>query len=135
MATTRQTKLTTSKRNLTKKAQQTPQKPLAPHKLTLLISIVPRRKAEYYVDFIGSFECNLQLGVSAFGTSSMFGLLDYDIEKQAIFSIIRQDKAQEVLAKLQEKFSTIRGGKGLAFTVPLTSMVGVSAYQFLSNKE
>ena len=109
-------------------------KPLAPHKLMLLITVVPRRKAEYYVDLIASFECNMQLEVTSFGTSGVFGL-GYDIEKQTIFSVIRQDRVAEVMAKLNEKFSTIRGGKGLAFTIPLSGMVGVSSYQFLSNKQ
>ena len=109
-------------------------KPLAPNKLMLLITVVPRRKAEYYVDLIAAFECNMQLEVSSFGTSGVFGL-GYDIDKQTIFSVIRQDRVPEVLATLNEKFTTIRGGKGLAFTVPLTSMVGVSSYQFLSNKQ
>ena len=108
--------------------------PLAPHKLMLLVTVVPRRKAEYYVDLIASFECNMQLEVTSFGTSGVFGL-GYDIEKQTIFSVIRQDRITEVMAKLNEKFSTIRGGKGLAFTIPLTGMVGVSSYQFLSNKQ
>ena len=109
-------------------------KPLAPHKLMLLVTVVPRRKAEYYVDLISSFECNMQLEVTSFGTSGVFGL-GYDIEKQTIFSVIRQDRVAEVLATLNEKFATIRGGKGLAFTVPLPGMVGVSSYQFLSNKQ
>lgn len=111
-----------------------PSKQLAPNKLMLLITVVPRRKAEFYVDLIASFECNMQLEVSSFGTSGVFGL-GYDIEKQTIFSVIRQDRVADVMAKLNEKFATIRGGKGLAFTVPLTSMVGVSSYQFLSNKQ
>lgn len=114
--------------------KEPPKQPLAPHKLLLLVTIVPRRKAEYYVDLIASFECNMQLSVTSFGTSGVFGL-GYDIEKQTIFSVIRQDRASEVLAKLNEKFTTIRGGKGVAFTVPFTSMVGVSSYQFLSNKQ
>ncbi len=109
-------------------------KQLAPNKLMLLITVVPRRKAEFYVDLIASFECNMQLEVSSFGTSGVFGLSN-DLEKQTIFSVIRQDRAPDVMAILDEKFSTIRGGKGLAFTVPLTSMVGVSSYQFLSNKQ
>lgn len=111
-----------------------PPKQLAPNKLMLLVTVVPRRKAEFYVDLIASFECNMQLEVSSFGTSGVFGLSN-DLEKQTIFSVIRQDRVADVMAVLNQKFSTIRGGKGLAFTVPLTSMVGVSSYQFLSNKQ
>ncbi len=114
--------------------KETPKQPLAPNKLMLLVTVVPRRKAEYYVDLIASFECNMQLEMTSFGTSGVFGL-GYDIDKQTIFSVIRQDRVAEVMATLNEKFSTIRGGKGLAFTVPFTGMVGVSSYQFLSNKQ
>ena len=35
--------------------------------------------------------------------------------------------------KLEEKFVTIKNGKGIAFAVPLSSVIGVNLYQFLSN--
>ena len=34
---------------------------------------------------------------------------------------------------LEEKFHTIKNGKGIAFCVPLSSVIGVNIYQFLSN--
>ena len=121
------------KRNAREK--ETPQKPLAPNKLLLLVTVVPRRKAEFFLDLLQSFEVNLQMEVSAFGTASSFGLLNSDREKQALFSVIRQDMAQQALQELEKKFSTIRGGKGIAFTIPMTSTVGVAVYKFLSNKQ
>ena len=121
------------KRNAREK--ETSQKPLAPNKLLLLVTVVPRRKAEFFLDLLQSFEVNLQMEVSAFGTASSFGLLNSDREKQALFSVIRQDMAQQALQELEKKFSTIRGGKGMAFTVPMTSTVGVAVYKFLSNKQ
>jgi len=36
---------------------------------------------------------------------------------------------------LEDKFHTIRNGKGIAFTVPLSSVIGVNNYQFLSNNK
>ena len=109
---------------------------LAPHKLVLLITVVPRSKAEFYLDLLQSFEVNLQVEVSAFGTAGKsFGFLENSLEKQALFSIIREDNVPKALQALEEKFETIRGGKGVAFTVPFTSMVGVVSYQFLSNKQ
>lgn len=121
------------KRNAREK--ETSQKPLAPNKLLLLVTVVPRRKAEFFLDLLQSFEVNLQMEVSAFGTASSFGLLNSDREKQALFSVIRQDMAQQALQELEKKFSTIRGGKGIAFIVPMTSTVGVAVYKFLSNKQ
>jgi len=34
---------------------------------------------------------------------------------------------------LETKFATIKNGKGIAFAVPLSSVIGVNNYQFLSN--
>ncbi len=120
------------------KAKRHPAKaapPLAPHKLLLLVTVIPRRKADFYLDLLQSFEVNMQLEASAFGTATeVFGFLDADREKQALFSVIREDNAENALAALEDKFSSIRGGKGIAFTVPFSSMVGVLSYQFLSNK-
>lgn len=127
-------KTKSSKRSLATKAAKTQN--LAPHKLVLLVTVVPRSKAEFYLDLLQSFEVNMQLEVSAFGTASKaFGFLESALEKQALFSIIREDNVPKALAALEEKFETIRGGKGVAYTVPFTSMVGVAAYQFLSNKQ
>ena len=125
------TKSTKRASNRAAKAQN-----LAPHKLMLLVTVVPRSKAEFFLDLLQSFEVNMQMEVSAYGTASKsFGFLESALEKQALFSIIREDNVEKALAALEEKFETIRGGKGIAFTVPFTSMVGVASYQFLSNKQ
>ena len=36
---------------------------------------------------------------------------------------------------LENKFKTIKNGKGFAFAVPLSSVIGVNIYQFLSNNK
>ena len=115
---------------------QAAKQPLAPHKLMLLVTVVPRHKADFYLDLLEQFEVNMQLEVSAFGTARKgFGLLESDLEKQALFSVIREDNLQNAVATLEDKFATVRGGKGVAFAVPFTSMIGVASYQFLSNKQ
>ena len=78
----------------------------------------------------------MQLTLSASGTagSTMMELLGLtDSEKSVIISVIRRDMATEAMAALEEKFRTVKGGKGIAYTVPLTSTIGVAIYQFLSN--
>jgi len=56
-----------------------------------------------------------------------------DSEKRVIFSVVREDMAPRVLLALEEKFATIKNAKGIAMTVPLSGMIGVAIYQFLSN--
>ena len=38
-----------------------------------------------------------------------------------------------LLQMLEEKFQTIKHGKGIAFTIPMSSVIGVAIYRFLSN--
>jgi hypothetical protein len=108
----------------------------APKKLMLLFTIVNRNKAEFYVDVLQKFEINMQLVLAANGTAdtsirSLLGLTDS--EKSVIISVIRRDKSRAALSELEEKFKTVKGGKGIAYTVPMTSTIGVAIYQFLSN--
>ena len=106
-------------------------------KLMLLVSIVPNNKAEFYTDLLqSSFEVNFQWTSRARGTANaeMLSLSEWnDQTKTAIFSLIKQERAKEALATLENKFNTIKKGKGIAFTVPFSSMIGVAAYGFLSN--
>lgn len=108
----------------------------APKKLMLLFTIVNRNKAEFYVDVLQKFEINMQLVLAANGTAdtsiqSLLGLTNS--EKSVIISVVRRDKSRAALAELEEKFKTVKGGKGIAYTVPMTSTIGVAIYQFLSN--
>lgn len=110
--------------------------PLAPEKLTLLVTVVNREKADYFLDFIQSFQSNMQLDLSAFGTAQRaLGLLTPDTEKAVLLSVLTKPNAKQALTALEQKFKTIRGGKGVAFTVPMTSTIGVLIYRFLANKE
>jgi hypothetical protein len=110
----------------------------APKKLMLLFTIVNRNKAEFYVDVLQKFEINMQLVLAANGTAdtkiqSLLGLTNS--EKSVIISVIRRDKCRAALLELEEKFKTVKGGKGIAYTVPMSSTIGVLLYQFMSNRK
>ena len=105
-------------------------------KLKLLITVVNRSKTELFMDFLTDYEVNFQTSVLAQGTAHsemlhMLGLEDSD--KSVIFSILREDKVTEAMQMLEDKFLTIKHGKGIAFTVPMSSVIGVAIYRFLSN--
>lgn len=105
-------------------------------KLKLLVTVVNRNKAEFYMDFLTAYEVNFQTSVLAHGTAKsetlyMLGLEDSD--KSVIFSVIREDQATEALHGLEDKFQTLKNGKGIAFTIPMSSVIGVAIYRFLSN--
>ena len=104
-------------------------------KLKLLFTVVDRPKGEFYLDVISQFDVNCQMVVSGMGTarSEMLELLGLEPHKAVILSVAREDRVDEILRCLEEKFSTIKNGKGIAFAVPLSSVIGVNLYQFLSN--
>ena len=105
-------------------------------KLKVLITVVNRNKAEFYMDFLHTYEVNFHTAVLAQGTAKsdmlyMLGLEDSD--KSVIFSVLREDRATEALHALEDKFHTLKNGKGIAFTIPTSSVIGVAIYRFLSN--
>lgn len=104
-------------------------------KLKLLFTVVDRSKAEFYLDFISQYEVNCQLVVSGMGTatSQFVDMLGLNLQKAVILSVVREDQMDALLNKIEEKFATIKNGKGVAFAVPLSSVIGVNLYQFMSN--
>ncbi len=104
-------------------------------KLKLLITVVDRGKADFYMDVLSQYEVNCQMLLSGQGTatSEIVDLLGLNRHKAVILSIIREDLTEEIIKTLEHKFETIRNGKGIAFAIPLSSVIGVNIYQFLSN--
>lgn len=105
-----------------------------PPALMLLVTVVDRSRTDVFLEFIRAASSNLQLSMAAEGTAdsemrSLLGLTDTG--KSVIFSVIRQDQAAGALSYLEEKFRTVRKGKGIAFTVPMSGIIGVAIYQFL----
>ena len=104
-------------------------------KLKLLFTIVDKPKGEFYLDVISQFDVNYQMVVGGLGTarSDLVELLGLEPHKAVVISVIREELTETVMECLQDKFATIRGGKGVAFAIPLSSVIGVNAYRFLSD--
>ena len=104
-------------------------------KLKLLFTVVDRQKSEFYLDVLSQFDVNMQMVVAGKGTatSELVDMLGLNIHKATINSVVREDKVDEIMKCLEDKFATIRNGKGISFAVPLSSVIGVNLYQFLSD--
>ena len=104
-------------------------------KLKLLFTVVDRPKAEFYLDVLSQFDVNFQMVVGGLGTanSELVELLGLEPHKAVILSVMRENRVEEAMNCLEEKFNTIRNGKGICFAVPLASVIGVNLYQFLSD--
>ena len=107
-------------------------------KLKLLITVIDRSKTLFYVDLLEQFEVNVQMVLYGKGTANtqmlaLLGLIESD--KSVIISYIREDRVKDALDTLEEKFHKVKNGKGIAYTVSLDSIIGVSMYQLLSNDQ
>ena len=105
-------------------------------KLKILVTIVDRSKTMFYEDLLEQFEVNVQMVLYGKGTANsqmvqLLGLVESD--KSIIVSFVREDKVKEVLDTLSDKFKKVKNGKGIAYTIPLDSIIGVAMYQLLSN--
>lgn len=108
---------------------------IAPMKLELLMAIVHNNKAAYFSSLIQSHKANLQLTMPAKGTTHL--ILDYlgltERPKSLIMSVVRADQAGNLISLLDETFQKGKDYKGIAYTIPLTSVIGTLVYGFLSN--
>lgn len=109
---------------------------IAPDKLEMLVIIVHKEKIRFYTNLIQTMEANFHLNLPASGTSeraivSYMGLNEPN--RAAILTVVREDKLKDMLEALDEEFNHIKGGGGIAFTIPLSSLIGSMVYSFLSN--
>ena len=104
-------------------------------KLKLLFTVVDRNKGEFYTDVLSQFSVNCQLVLPGMGTaaSDLVELLGLNLHKAVVVSVVREDLMDTVMNTLEDKFATIKNGKGVAFAVPMSSVIGVNMYQFLSD--
>ena len=108
---------------------------IAPMKLELLLAVVHNNKSAYFQSLIQSHKANLQLTMPAKGTTHL--ILDYlgltERPKTLIVSVVRQDEAGKLISLLDDTFRNGKDYKGIAFTVPFSSVIGTLTYGFLSN--
>ena len=105
-------------------------------KLKMLVTVVDRSKTIFYLDLLEQFEVNVQMVLYGKGTanSEMLNLLGLaESDKAVILSYINEDRVKDALETLNEKFQKVKNGKGIAYTISLDSIIGVSMYQLLSN--
>lgn len=104
-------------------------------KLKLVITVVEREKAEFYLDVLSQFDVNFQMVSPGMGTakSEFVSLLGLNMHKAVLFSVVREDQVESVMDCMEDKFETIKNGRGICFAVPMSSIIGVNMYRFMSN--
>lgn len=110
---------------------------LAPSRLVLLVTVVNKGKGTFFADLLKTFDVNLQMSFVGSGTARR-ELIDFlglkDERRSILFSIVRAERVDAVLAALEERFQSVNSGTGIAFTIPMSSVMGKLSYGFLSNE-
>lgn len=121
---------------------KTTKKPIAYEKshtlepLRLFVVIVSYGQANAIMKYLHDVECSFSFITSGEGTGTkemyeLFGLSDS--KKQIIYSLVKKEKAKELADKLRTRFSVSKTAAGIAFSIRLTSVAGISVYKFLTN--
>ncbi len=110
----------------------------APKKIKILVTIIDRTKTDFYLSALESFGVNMQTVLYAKGTApseiaTLLGVVDKG--KAVILSVVGENKISKILAEYEDNYFKLRNGKGIAFTIPISSMIGISVYNFLANIE
>jgi len=105
-------------------------------KLSLLVLIVNQGVGDVYIEQLYSLESNLQLKILGNGTVSkeiqnLLGL--NEVGKDIIFAVMREEKLDEAFEYIETRFKLSKKHRGIAFSVKINSLVGVSVYKLLSN--
>ncbi len=123
---------------MARKSKENQEKPVltAPKKIKILVSVVERVKTDFYLSVLEGFDVNMQMVVYGNGTAPT-DLLNYlglnSNEKSVILSIVQESMVKEILNSYEEKYFKTKHGKGIAFTIPVDSIIGVMVYKFLVN--
>lgn len=103
--------------------------------LEMVVTIVSKGKGDCFKKIYNKVESSCQASLFGMGTadSAMLGLFGLaDIEKDVILALIKKSYIDQLFTILDSELEM--HGKGIAFSVPLTGVVGKSLYEFLINR-
>jgi len=130
------TKLLKKKEEKTKPAFVPYEKENKVKKLKILICVVRNGQADNIINLLRTFDVALSIVRSGYGGSfreeyGLFGLGEHS--KQVVISIIKEEKVAKAMEALEAQFKNSKNESGVAYTIPCTSVAGVSIYKFLTN--
>lgn len=109
---------------------------VADKKLSLFITIVGKGQGQAIIRLFergGSSAQFIQRGEGT-ATKEIYSILGVeDNDKDIIFSFISQEKISDVKTELNAFFLANKKNRGIGFSVPLSSIIGLRVYQFLAN--
>ena len=118
-----------------KRKQEKKKSESTPEKLEMMITIVERGKSDKFIDIFQQYNVNVSMVVLGKGTAptELLNLLGIaEPSKDVILSLILEKNIMPLYEEIQNLLKI--EGKGVSLTIPLTSMVGITMYKFLSHE-
>ena len=104
-------------------------------KMHLYIVIVPKGQGDNIIKILKANKSSAQFIQIGEGTanSTIRDILDIeDTSKEIIYSFVREDVFEDLQKEIDVYFIASKRNRGIAFSIPLTSIVGVKMYKFLT---
>ena len=100
----------------------------------MFITIVNRGQGNFVLKLFESEGANAQFVQYGEGTAQkeirdILGIEDNS--KEIIISLISQDKIDSAKRELEAFFKVSKRNRGIGFSIPMTSLIGMTFYQFL----
>ena len=107
---------------------------LTTEKLLMFITIINRGQGNFVLKLFESEGANAQFVQYGEGTAQkeirdILGIEDNS--KEIIISLISQDKIDSAKRELEAFFKVSKRNRGIGFSIPMTSLIGMKFYQFL----
>ena len=106
------------------------------NRLSMFITIVNRGQGNYVTKLFESEGSNAQFVQYGEGTAQkevrdILGIDDNS--KEVVISLIRDDKIENAKKELEAFFKVNKRNRGVGFSIPMTSLIGMKVYQFLAD--
>ncbi len=104
-------------------------------KLLLYTIIVPRGQSDNIARLLKTNKSSAQFFQIGEGTASsrIREILDIDdTDKDIIYTIVSEEAAKEIKKELDVFFLVNKKNRGIAYTIPLTTLMGVKMYKFFT---
>lgn len=100
--------------------------------LKMFVIIVPFGQANGIIKILHDLNVAMSITTNGEGTYMRESQLQGP-KKQLIFTFIKEEDVSSFKEKISERFHISSAAKGIAFSIKLSSVAGVSVYKFLTN--
>ena len=106
-------------------------------KLYVYVTIVNFGQSQNIINIFNLGGCSAQFIQVGNGTANkqIYDILGIeDNRKEVILSIVSRNQINSIKPELEAYFVASKRNKGIGFSIPMKSIIGVKLYQFLANK-